>query len=123
MKKKEAVPADGESFLSRMVPTGAPGASSGSGLGILMPLAPPPDQPAATSLGTLAPPPAPAAAAAAAAAAPGSSPWPAAAQQQQAAGSDFFSLGGPSGFGAPGAPPAAAGYPAPANEDGWATFD
>jgi hypothetical protein len=109
VKKKEHASGDGDSFLARLVGSGATAAgSSAAAPGRLVPLAPPPGEPA----GILPPPPA------ATAAAPSGSSVPAAAPPppQPAAGlQDLL------GWGAPAAPAAAA--PAPGAEDGWATFD
>lgn len=96
MKKKEHAPGEGDSFLARM------GAASGAP-GRLAPLAPPPGQPAVS----LPPPPA-ASSSAATAAAPQ--------QQQHSAADDLLGLSVP-------APAAAPANPAPAAEEGWATFD
>ncbi|KAL4424731.1 hypothetical protein ABPG77_000074 [Micractinium sp. CCAP 211/92] len=121
VKKKEAAPADGESFLSRLAhPTAAP---PGSSTGRLMPLAPPPAQsaPAAGGYGAFASP-------------VGSSFGTAATapvqqhgnhQPQQAA--PFNLLDGEFGAAPPAVPataaPAAAASSAPAAEEGWATFE
>lgn len=116
VKKKEAAPADGESFLSRLAhpPAATPGSSSG---GRLMPLAPPPGQPApaAGGFGAASPPP------------PGSNFGAAAPPPLQQQEAPFDLLG--SGFAAaPAAVPATAARAeaaasAPAAEEGWATFD
>lgn len=118
MKKKEAVPAEGDSFLSRLgQPTaGVASGTSSSGPARLAPLAPPPGQPVAGFAGLMPPPPSNTHAAVPTALPP---------QQHMAAVDDLLGLGtaATSRAQTAAAAPAAAVNPAPAAEEGWATFD
>lgn len=121
MKKKEGA-AEGDSFLSRMGHTAA-GNSGAAGAGSkgperLLPLAPPPGQPAvAGGFGILPPPPA----SSSAAPAPVTHQQQVQQQQPRSAADDLLGLD----FGAPVAATTAAApsKPTPAAEEGWATFD
>lgn len=115
VKKKEHAAADGDSFLARLGGSAAtaPGSGASAAPGRLMPLAPPPGEPA----GMLPPP--PAAAAAPFGAAPSGSGAPAAAAPPQQSAAGLQDLLGWGAAPAPAAAPAAA----PGGEEGWATFE